>query len=157
MDLLLTGSNNVLEVLTESVNIVIKSKNLHPNLTNKSLLDQKSVVKVTGLGIKGVKIFGIEKIAEDGLESGALVYELNTFPLFFEQTDYEIIIQSTNGQAVSLWHENYAIRDKITPVLENKKDLITGIINFGNSAGFSDFEILLDGKKHLVIKVEMYN
>ncbi len=156
MDLRHTGSNKILEVQSESVNIVIKSKNPHPNLTNESILDQKSLVKVSGLGIQGVKIFGVEKIENNGLEGRALFYELKTGPLFFEQTDYEIIIQSTNGKTVSLWHENYTIRDKIGPVIDGKNDLISGIINFGNSAGFSDFEIFVDGNKVLVIRIEVY-
>ena len=54
MDLRHTGSNKILEVQSESVNIVIKSKNPHPNLTNESIGDQKSLVKVSGLGVQAV-------------------------------------------------------------------------------------------------------
>ena len=74
---------------------------------------------------------------------------------FFEQTDYEIIVRSRDGKSVSLWHENYSVRDRISPVTDSD-DLISGIVNFGNSAGFSEFEIFHDGKKSLVVRIEVF-
>ena len=145
MGLLPTGSDKLLEIQSGNIYVVIKSKNPHPNLTNTSILQQPSELRVTGVNVNSVKIFGEEKTATDNGAIGASSYDIYTSPLFFEQTDYEIIIRSTDGKPVSLWHENYTVRDKISPV--DKDDLITGIVNFGNSAGFSDFEIFYDGKK----------
>ena len=155
MDLLPTGSDKLLEIQSGNIYVVIKSKNPHPNLTNKSILEQPSELRVTGVNINSVKIFGEEKIATDNGAIGASSYNIYTSPLFFEQTDYEVIVRSTDGKSVSLWHENYTVRDKISPVTD-KDDLISGIVNFGNSAGFSDFEIYYDGKKSLVIRVEVF-
>ena len=155
MDLLPTGSDKLLEIQSGNIYVVIKSKNPHPNLTNKSILEQPSELRVTGVNINSVKIFGEEKIATDNGAIGASSYNIYTSPLFFEQTDYEVIVRSTDGKSVSLWHENYTVRDKISPVTD-KDDLISGIVNFGNSAGFSDFEIYYDGKKSLVVRVEVF-
>ena len=155
MDLLPTGSDKLLEIQSGNIYVVIKSKNPHPNLTNESILQQPSELRVTGVNVNSVKIFGEEKIAADNGAIGASSYNLYTSPLFFEQTDYEIIVKSTDGKSVSLWHENYTVRDKISPVTD-KDDLISGIVNFGNSAGFSDFEIYYDGKKSLVVRVEVF-
>ena len=155
MALLPTGSDKLLEIQSGNIYVVIKSKNPHPNLTNKSILEQPSELRVTGVNINSVKIFGEEKIATDNGAIGASSYNIYTSPLFFEQTDYEVIVRSTDGKSVSLWHENYTVRDKISPVTD-KDDLISGIVNFGNSAGFSDFEIYYDGKKSLVIRVEVF-
>ena len=154
MDSLPTGSNKLLEIQSGNIYVVIKSKNPHPNLTNASILQQPSELRVTGVNVNSVKIFGEEKIATDNGAIGASSYNIFTSPLFFEQTDYEIIIRSTDGKSVSLWHENYTVREKISPV--DKDDLITGIVNFGNSAGFSDFEISYDGKKILVVRIEVF-
>ena len=55
----------------------------------------------------------------------------------------------------SLDRRIYGVRDKISPVTDSD-DLISGIINFGNSVGFSDFEISYDGKKNLVIRIEVF-
>lgn len=155
MALLPTGSDKLLEIQSGNIYVVIKSKNPHPNLTNKSILQQSSELRVTGVNVNSVKIFGEEKIAANNDAIGASSYNIYTSPLFFEQTDYEIIVKSSDGKSVSLWHENYIVRDKISPVTD-KDDLISGIVNFGNSAGFSDFEIYYDGKKSLVVRVEVF-
>lgn len=112
-------------------------------------------MRVTGVNVNSVKIFGEEKIAAGNGAVGASFYNIHTSPLFFEQTDYEMIVRSTDGKSVSLWHENYTVRDKISPVTDSD-DLISGIVNFANSAGYSDFEISYDGKKCLVIRIEVF-
>ncbi len=150
-----TGSDKLLEIQSGNIRVVIKSKNPHPNLTNESFLQQPSELRVTGANVNSVRIFGEEKVASDNGAIGASSCSIRTFPLFFEQTDYEIIVKSTDGKSVALWHENYSIRDKISPVTDSD-DLISGIVNFGNSAGFSDFEISYDGKKSLVIRIEVF-
>jgi len=155
MDSLPTGSNKLLEIQSGNIYVVIKSKNPHPNLTNPSILRQPSELRVTGVNVNSVKLFGEEKIATDNGAIGASFYTIHTSPLFFEQTDYEIIIKSTDGKSVSLWHENYTVREKVSPVTDSD-DLISGIVNFGNSAGFSDFEISHDGKKSLVVRIEVF-
>ena len=37
-----TGSNKILEVQSGNIYVVIKAKNLHPNLTNESITKQSS-------------------------------------------------------------------------------------------------------------------
>ncbi len=155
MDSLPTGSNKLLEIQSGNIYVVIKSKNPHPNLTNLNILRQPSELRVTGVNVGSIRIFGEEKVAPGNGAIGASNYSIPTPPLFFEQTDYEIIIRSKDGKSVSLWHENYSVRDKISPVTDSD-DLISGIVNFGNSAGFSEFEISHDGKKNLVIRIEVF-
>ena len=150
-----TGSDKLLEIQPGNVYVVIKSKNPHPNLTNKNILLQSSELRVNGVDVNSVKIFGEEKIAAGNGAIGASFYSIPTSPLFFEQTDYEILVRSKDGKSVSAWHENYAVRDKISPVTDSD-DLISGIVNFGNSAGFSEFEIFHDGKKVLVVRIEVF-
>lgn len=150
-----TGSNKLLEIQSGNVYVVIKSKNPHPNLTNPSILQQPSELRVAGRDVNSVSIFGEERIATDNGVVGASIYSIPTSPLFFEQTDYEIIVRSRDGKPVSLWHENYSVRDRISLVTDSD-DLISGIVNFGNSAGFSEFEIFHDGKKSLVVRIEVF-
>lgn len=150
-----TGSNKLLEIQSGNVYVVIKSKNPHPNLTNPSILQQPSELRVAGRDVNSVSIFGEERIATDNGVVGASIYCIPTSPLFFEQTDYEIIVRSRDGKPVSLWHENYSVRDRISLVTDSD-DLISGIVNFGNSAGFSEFEIFHDGKKSLVVRIEVF-
>ena len=150
-----TGSDKLLEIQSGKTYVVIKSKHPHPSLTNPSILQQPSELQVTGGDVSSVRILGEEKIAAGNGAVGASFYNICTLPLFFEQTDYEVIVKSTDRKPVSLWHENYSIRDKISPVTDSD-DLISGIIHFGNRAGFSDFVVSHNGKKSLLLRIEVF-
>ena len=81
---------------------------------------------------------------------------MNIAPVFLEQTDYEIIIRSVSGQKVSFWNDNYAIREKIGPIFEGDNTRLSGVINFDNMVGYSDFEILIDNEKYLMMRIEVF-
>ena len=114
-----TGSDKLLEIQSGNTYVVIKSKNPHPNLTNAGILRQPSELRVTGVDVNSIRIFGEEKLAAGNGAVGASFYSIPTFPLFFEQTDYEILVRSKDGKSVSAWHENYSVRDKISPVTDS--------------------------------------
>lgn len=76
-------------------------------------------------------------------------------PLFFEQQNYEIIIEPEEGHAVEFWHDNYNVRKNVTPV-GKRGGILSGIINFGNEIGLSDLVILLDGKHYLKLTIEVF-
>lgn len=152
MALLPTGSNKLLEINTSEVNIVIKSKKNWEGTT----LDQTSSVVVDGHHIKKINVeaTGVCEVYEQPAETA--VFTVSIPPVFFEQTDYEIVIRSVSGQAVSFWNENYAIREKIGPIFEGDNTGISGVINFDNLAGYSDLEISVDGKRHLTVRIEVF-
>ena len=81
--------------------------------------------------------------------------DFRSFPLFFEQKRYELIVEPTEGHSVEFWHENYHIRNKVTQVGRNRQ-LLTGVINFGNDIGFSDLVFLVDGHSYLKITIEVF-
>lgn len=83
------------------------------------------------------------------------LWEIPCCPLFFEQQNYELIIESEGEDSVVFWHDNYNIRKRITPVGKSMK-ILTGIINWGNEIGFSDLIINVNGKKYLQITVEIF-
>ncbi|WP_276950151.1 restriction endonuclease-like protein [Acetatifactor muris] len=161
MDLLPTGSDKVLEIHTSEVNIVIKAK----KVWSGAYLEQSSSLVVAGFHLKKIHIPAVEAHGEylesesagddkDGAEYAQ--YEITVSPLFFEQTDYEIIIKSVSGGRVSFWNENYRIREKVGPVIDGDESLLSGVINFGNMVGYSDFEIYLEDRKHVTIRVEVF-
>ena len=154
MALLPTGSDKLLEIRTDKVNVVIKSKKKITVLPSNEA--RSSSLAINGYNIERVKIEnqGIEELYQD--TKGYSVQQLSVSPLFFEQTDYELIIKSRNHESVSFWNENYLLREKVGPVTDDDNSLISGIINFGNEVGYSDFEISVDGRKHLVIRIEVY-
>ena len=155
MALLPTGSDKLLEIRTIDLDLVIKSKKIQTAVT-ACADEQSSSVAITSIGLERVKV-GIQDI-DLGFENGNR-YSANTInvaPLFFEQTDYELVISSRNGKAIRFWNENYLIRERIGPIIEGNDTLITGIINFGNSVGYTDLEITADGKKIMVLRIEVY-
>lgn len=154
MALLPTGSDKLLEIRTDKVNVVIKSKRKITALPASE--EQSSSLAINGYNIERVKVVsqGIDELYPES--KGYTSQNLTIYPLFFEQTDYELIIKSRNNESVSFWNENYLLREKVGPVTDDDSSLISGIINFGNEVGYSDFEINVDGRKHLVIRIEVY-
>ena len=152
MALLPTGSNKLLEINTSEVNIVIKSKKNWTGIT----LDRSSSIVVEGRHIKRIRIDAAEVNEEYEEISDAATYSIMIPPIFFEQTDYEIVVNSINGEKVSIWNENYSIREKIGPVVENNESLVSGVINFENMVGYSDLEVLLSGKHYLTVRIEVF-
>lgn len=135
MALLPTGSDKLLEIRTSDIDLVIKSKNIQTAVA-ACADEQSSSVAITTFGLERIKV-GIQNIDLNFENSGNYSAQIiNVAPLFFEQTDYELIVNSRNGKAVHFWNENYLIREKIGPVIEGNNTLVTGIINFGNSVGY---------------------
>lgn len=155
MALLPTGSNKILEIHTPAITIVIKSRK---NRTGDREEDSSSVF-IMGKQIKKIYIPTIKSDAEydeayDEAEYGN--YEIAVPPLFFEQTDYELIAKSANGGKVSFWNEKYTIREKVGPVIDGDDTLISGVINFENMVGYSDFEFYVDDSRHVTIRIEVF-
>ena len=149
------GSNKILEVHTKSVSLVIKSKKTQAFVDESLVMSQNSSIGITTATLEKVKIdcCNIEETYE---ETQKACVSIPVCPLFFEQTDYEVVVQSRDGKSVSFWHENQKVRDKISPVLDDNLGLISGVINFGNSVGLSDFEIMHNGITHLIVRLEVF-
>ena len=145
-----TGSDKLLEINTDEVTFVVKSKPLSLSL---DLNDKISSLAVSGNNIKTVKICDKETFNNESNDLSSFV--IPVIPIFFEQHDYELVVKSNNKKEISVWHENFNIRDRISRVTD-EKDLVSGIINFDNNIGFSDFQILIDSKTVLTVKIEVY-
>ncbi len=81
----------------------------------------------------------------------------SAFPCFFEQTNYEVVIEKKEGCAKELRVEHLSkhLREAITPAGRQGK-LLTGIINFQNEVGFSRFEIMGNEKILLSFELEVF-
>lgn len=112
--------------------------------------------KVTGKADGRSDYDGIQSARMESAQAEYSHHEIAVPPLFFEQTDYELIIKSENGDKVSFWNENYRIREKVGPVIDGDETLLSGVINFDNTVGYSDFEVYLDDRKHVTIRIEVF-
>ncbi len=151
MALLPTGSDKLLEINTEEVNIVVKSKK--PWVNNNYPMSSSVVVEGRRLESLYLRSAG-ERYEYDHPEH--LCIEQSTKPLFFEQTDYEIVISGLKGNKVSLYNENHFIQDSIGVVRDGDDTLISGVINFGNIVGYSDFDIYSDDRKTVSFRIEVF-
>lgn len=151
MALLPTGSDKLLEINTEEVNIVVKSKK--PWVNND--LPVSSSIVVEGRRLESLYIKSTVEKYEYGYPEYLRV-EQSTKPLFFEQTDYEIVISGLKGNKVSLYNENHFIRDSIGIVRDGDDTLISGVINFGNIVGYTDFDIYSNDRKNVSFRIEVF-
>ena len=154
MDSLHTGSDELVYIQTEKVSVTIKGQASHPSLQGVEYTDGDSTFKVFcndqfSCKIKGQDIF-------DELRNGRPSSGIFTItPLFFEQQQYEIIIEAVDGFTVQFWHENINIRKKVTRV-SSTHEILTGVINFGNDIGYSDLVIQVDHSNYLRLVLEVF-
>lgn len=155
MDLQLTGSNELLYVQTEKVSVTIKGKASHPNFQGIEYLD----------GDSSLKIFCVDEFQMTCKNTNAPQYSsknANVFtgfysikPMFYEQQQYEIVIEAEDGYKVAFWHDNLNVRNKVTRASRNH-EILSGVINFGNEIGFSDLVIQIDGTNYLRLVIEVF-
>lgn len=156
MALLHTGSDILTYIQTSCFSLTIKGSASHPSFPGVSFQDKESVLRITS----DETVETVDSCADLSLVSEIHkehyhAYEFQLIPLFFEQQRYEIIIEPEENHTVEFWHENYNIRNKVTPT-GRKGTLLTGEINFGNDIGFSDLLIKVDGNKVFKLTIEVF-
>jgi len=79
------------------------------------------------------------------------------YPCFFEQTNYEMVIEKKEGchKELAVDHLNRSLREAVTPA-GSRGQILTGIINFKDEVGFSKFEIWGDGQFLLSFELEVF-
>lgn len=156
MDLRPTGSEDELLFLqTESLTITLKGSSSHPDYPGVHNDKQEATVRV-----KSREDFSISLPGDAGTASSICTerFYLGVFtvhPLFFEQQQYELFVEPTEGRSVSFWHENYYIRNAVSPVGREQR-MLSGVINFRNDIGFSDLVFAVDGKETVTITLEVF-
>ncbi len=153
MDLLPTGSDELVYIRTEKVNLTIKGPAAHPSFQGIEYREGDSKFKVScseeyELSLKGCAVAG-------AYVSGAFSGVYSIFPLFYEQQRYELIIEANGENDVAFWHDNLNVRNKVTRVGRNSR-ILSGVINFGNEIGLSDLVIQVDGSNYLRLTIEVF-
>lgn len=156
MDLLPTGSDTkILEVRTQKVNVILKSKKAHPLLVGDNSGSFDSTIVFMGEDIQEIRLRESSNAIPIDNNQNIHYVGFQTAPLFFEQNDYEIIIKGIGSEKVGFWHENFPLRNKVEAISE-EDNILTGIINFDNNIGQSDLIITVDGTRSLVIRIEVF-
>lgn len=142
MDSLHTGSDELVYIQTEKVSVTIKGQAAHPSFQGAEYTDDDSTFQVfcnDRFDCKLKRQDAVGTIVNSGTFSG--IYTVA--PLFYEQQQYEIIIEAVDGYTVQFWHDNINVRNKVTRA-SRSHEILTGVINFGNDIGFSDLVIQVD-------------
>ena len=155
MALLPTGSDRLLEIRTEFVDVVIKSKGKQ-NTDFWQIEAGSSSLKVVARNLERVSIPALDMKEEYVDHKGMSIHDYHIQPLFFEQTDYIITIQAKSGQTLEFHSNSGLIEERVSRVLDDDPSLLSGTINFENSVGFSDLIIRADGKDVLSVRLEVY-
>lgn len=155
MDLQLTGSNELLYVQTEKVSVTIKGKASHPNFQGIEYTKGDSSIKVhcTDEFQVTLKDGDVPQFSSRNSEISTGIYSI--YPMFYEQQQYEIVIEAEDGHTVAFWHDNLNVRNKVTRASRNH-EILSGVINFGNEIGFSDLIIQVDGANYLRLVIEVF-
>lgn len=155
MDLLHTGSDELVYIQTDKVSVTIKGRAAHPNFQGIEYTEQDSMLRVFcddifDLDLKGIPHGGA--VSSNGhTHSGMYTVP----PMFYEQQRYELIIEAVGDHSIAFWHDNMNIRNKVTRVGRSDK-ILSGVINFGNEIGLSDLVIQVDGSSYLRLVIEVF-
>lgn len=145
-----TGSNELVYIETDKVDFIIKGKATHPKFEGAEISEEKAILTVKCVDNCKIELY---KTDLPTFTAPSTTYQLA--PMFYEQQDYEIVIESKNNIEIGFWHENINVRNKITPV-GRKKGFLSGIVNFGSGIGYSNFVIRVDGQDYLTVIVEVF-
>ena len=155
MDSQLTGSNELLYVQTEKVSVTIKGKATHPNFQGIEHKNGDSSIKVNCVDDFQMTLRDgdVPRFSSRNGEISTGIYSI--YPMFYEQQQYEIVIEAVDGHKVAFWHDNLNVRNKVTRASRNH-EILSGVINFGNEIGFSDLVIQIDGVNYLRLVIEVF-
>ena len=145
-----TGNNELIYVETEKVCLTIKGKSTYPSNPGVEYREEISSIKLKCKDL--IQVYNIKNQSKNQNSNDILI---KTSPLFFEQNQYEIVIEGTEDNSVSFWHSNKLIRDKITPSSKHH-NWLSGAINFGNEIGYSDLVIIVNGEEYLTLTIEVF-
>lgn len=150
-----TGSDKLLEIRTANVDIVIKTKGkqIQSIITNDA---RSSSLKVVAVDVERISVpfQGMSEEYHD--HAGYAVHDFMVEPLLFEQTDYVVTIKARNAEVLEFQSNSPLVEERIGRVLDDDASLLSGVINFGNNVGFSDFIVIANGKTVLSIRIEVY-
>lgn len=137
------GSELLLQVETDKVCLTIEGKK-----PSESFIEKDANIKLQcGDSIR--RFITFEEAEQKDLPEKIVPCR----PLFFEQQPYRVTIRGKGK--VSFSHEKEAVQSAVTSVPGT--DILCGTINFNNEVGFSDLIVMLDGKEHLRVTIEIFS
>lgn len=160
MDLPLSGSKDIelIKIITEEVQILIKGKPVHPTVNQLNLHRdshgewEKALLEI--VSFKGpFKAFVFDPFTDEQTHLSEYNPGKLCFPFFYEQQTYSLIIKSLKDDKIIFYHENKSLREAITPFDDN---IFSGNLNFKNDIGFSELHFNTINGPIIKIKLEVF-
>jgi len=105
-------------------------------------------------GNKAAATYGESKSFTIIIQGKETVDNNNQYLCIKEYTNYEIVIERKNKTSIEFYHENFNIRNKVTPTGRGG-NILSGIINFRGDIGYSDLYVNINGLTHMKIILEV--
>ena len=140
---------------TECVALTIKGPASHLSFSGIEIKDKEASLSITCDDCFNDDLLKVDHEVSSIVQLGSgMVAQYKMIPVFYEQRNYELIIETKDGHKVEFFHDNPNVRKSITPV--GNSGLLSGVINFANEIGYSDLVILVDGKRYLTLTIEVF-
>ncbi len=143
------GSDTIVGIYTEKANIIIKS-NRWQGFSGGRRACSTSTLEVCSYALRQVAVPG-EKTVFLADAPGVSSLCLSVHPLFFEQTDYEVIIQGLSDENVGFCYGAGLIRKHF----RSEGNRLVALINCDGGAGYVNMTIDISGEKYASIRAEV--
>lgn len=155
MEELIVENDELIFVKTDLLIITMKGVASHPALPEVLFDEKEASVQIICDDECHVSLSGDAEIITEQCLGRVYLKNYRLKPIFFEQQNYEIIIEAELGNKVEFWHDNYNMRKKVTPV-GRCGNILSGILNFGNEIGMSDLVISVNDRQYMKITIEIF-
>lgn len=147
----------LLRVETDLFDLYISGRPFHPTVKTLNLHKDESE-EVIGAALEvipakhGLKL-SIVKVFSPGQCGLVDLGAEPVYPCFYETQAYELVIQKKTDKSVEFHHDNILLRMAVKPL---GKELLSGVLNFGNEVGYTDLEIRVGGQSSLILRLEIF-
>lgn len=149
------NTDELVYIQTDLLTLTIKGDASHPSFPGITFTEKDASMHVSCDDTYELEMAVDHELLSMQNLGMACIGHYQSRPLFFEQQQYEIVIEQEEGHSVGFWHENYNVRKNVTPCGRNSS-MLSGIINFGNEIGLSDLIVRVDGKNYLKLTIEVF-
>ncbi|MFD0589733.1 DUF2357 domain-containing protein [Paenibacillus sp. GCM10027627] len=154
----LSQSVELLRVETNLFNLYIQGKPFHPTVESLQLHRTNEEAWVdAGLQVSTLSSYlTIESISVFNPEVRELyLWKIGnqSFPIFFETQNYELVIEKKEDVALTFHHENVYLRQAIKPL---GKMILSGLLKFQNEVGLTEIELRLNGQPIFQLQLEIF-
>jgi len=152
----LSESVELLRIETDAFDLYLKGKPFHPTVEKLQLHRRESEWEPATLHVKSdPAILHVQSKLVFSPKHGTLVsLDAETpLPIFYETQAYEFVLFRKQEKEITFYHPNLHLRQAVKPL---GKDILSGILQFQNEVGYTEFVIHVDGQPALTVELEIF-